>query len=171
MNASGPRRRETVDVIPAEARAYQGRAAGVASRAAAAAIDVAITLLLLVVIYSAAAAARFLVRRTSFSFPRPGLGLAILLGEALLFAIWTLAWTRTGRSRGARVLGLRVARLGGGRLGPARAAVRSLLCVVFPLGLLWCAISRSKRSIQDLIVGTEVVYDWRPAATTDEGTS
>jgi uncharacterized RDD family membrane protein YckC len=37
--------------------------------------------------------------------------------------------------------------------------------VLFPAGLLWVLASRRNASIQDLVVGTVVVYDWayRPA--------
>lgn len=166
MNETHPRRRDSVDVVPAEARVYQGRPAGIVSRVAAAIIDLAIVVLLMVAIYVAFAATRFLVRKEEFTFPRPGLAVAILVGEALLFAVWAIAWARTGRSRGSRVLGLRVARVGGRSVGALRAAARALLCVAFPVGLLWCAVSRSKRSVQDLIVGTEVVYDWLPETPT-----
>jgi uncharacterized RDD family membrane protein YckC len=32
--------------------------------------------------------------------------------------------------------------------------------VLFPAGLLWVLASRRNASVQDLIVGTAVVYDW-----------
>ena len=35
-----------------------------------------------------------------------------------------------------------------------------MLCVVFPVGLLWSAVSRERRSLQDLVVRSVVVYDW-----------
>jgi uncharacterized RDD family membrane protein YckC len=31
---------------------------------------------------------------------------------------------------------------------------------VFPVGLLWCAVSGENRSLADLLVRTSVVYDW-----------
>ena len=38
--------------------------------------------------------------------------------------------------------------------------IRAALCVHLPLLLIWVAFSRQQRSVQDLIVGTHVVYDW-----------
>jgi hypothetical protein len=32
---------------------------------------------------------------------------------------------------------------------------------VFPIGLLWCAVSTSRRSLQDIVVRTSVIYDWQ----------
>jgi hypothetical protein len=48
-----------------------------------------------------------------------------------------------------------------------RAVLRAALCVVFPLGLLWCALSRHRRSLQDLVVGSAVVYDGVGSGRTD----
>ena len=48
------------------------------------------------------------------------------------------------------------------RLGPIRAFVRAVLYAVFPLGLLWCAISAKRHSLQDVALRTQVVYAWLP---------
>ena len=42
------------------------------------------------------------------------------------------------------------------------AVLRAALYVVFPVGVLWCAMTGSRRSLQDLLLGTYVVYDWMP---------
>jgi hypothetical protein len=39
--------------------------------------------------------------------------------------------------------------------------LRAIACVLFPLGLLWSGISASRRSLQDLVLRTVVVYDVR----------
>ena len=42
---------------------------------------------------------------------------------------------------------------------------------MFPLLLVWVAVSRHNRSVQDLVVGTSVIYDWsavRRAASSDD---
>jgi uncharacterized RDD family membrane protein YckC len=51
-----------------------------------------------------------------------------------------------------------------------RSFARAVLYVLFPAGLLWVLVSRRNASLQDLLVGTVVVYDWayRPA---DEASS
>jgi hypothetical protein len=48
-----------------------------------------------------------------------------------------------------------------GRLGWWRAGLRALLCVIFPVGLFWSAVSR-RRSVQDVVMRSVVVYDWHP---------
>jgi hypothetical protein len=50
------------------------------------------------------------------------------------------------------------------------ALLRAALNVVFPLGLAWVAISRQNRSVQDVALGTSVIYDWtvRPRVPVDE---
>jgi uncharacterized RDD family membrane protein YckC len=73
----------------------------------------------------------------------------------------TVAWARTGRTRGGSLLGLRVVSAQLGPLGWWRAAMRAVTYVVFPVGLLWSAVSPTRRSVQDLLVRSVVVYDWR----------
>ena len=72
----------------------------------------------------------------------------------------TVAWWMAGRSIGDHVWGVRVTSRSGVELGLARAFVRAVACAVFPVGLLWCAIDRDRRSLQDLVLRTSVVYDW-----------
>ena len=40
--------------------------------------------------------------------------------------------------------------------------MRSAFCVFFPIGLFWCVISPERRSVQDVVLWTSVVYDWMP---------
>jgi len=60
----------------------------------------------------------------------------------LYSGVW---WHRTGRTYGCHV-------------------ITSLLCaafnLAFPLGLAWVVVGRQNRSIQDVVLGTSVVYDW-----------
>ena len=46
-----------------------------------------------------------------------------------------------------------------------RSGLRALACVVLPLGLLWCAVSRTRSSLQDIVVRSVVVYDAHPFVT------
>ena len=32
----------------------------------------------------------------------------------------------------------------------------------FPIGLFWCVVSPERRSVQDVVLWTRVVYDWMP---------
>ena len=85
----------------------------------------------------------------------------MLTALLVLVVYLTVAWATSGRTYGDHVMGLRVVSRDGGPVGPLRAGLRALTYVVFPLGLLWCAGGRSRRSVQDILVRTAVVYDWR----------
>jgi hypothetical protein len=43
---------------------------------------------------------------------------------------------------------------------PLSALLRAILCVIFPIGLLWSVVSDSSRSLQDVLLRTSVIYDW-----------
>jgi uncharacterized RDD family membrane protein YckC len=73
----------------------------------------------------------------------------------------TCGWTWTGRTVGKQVAGLRVVDRSGRRLSAIRALPRAVLCVLFPAGLLWILVSRRNASVQDVVVGSAVIYDWR----------
>jgi uncharacterized RDD family membrane protein YckC len=62
------------------------------------------------------------------------------------------------------MLGVRVVNYKGATMGAPGAILRAVLCVVFPIGLLWIAVSSANRSVQDLIFRTSVIYDWSPRA-------
>jgi hypothetical protein len=143
---------------PAEAE----RAAGVVTRVLAAAVDLGVVLVLMGLVLVTAAGLRFAAAPVSFRWPSPSWPLSVAVGAALATGYLAIAWAVTGRSAGGAVLGVRVRASGGGPLGGARAALRAALCVVFPLGLLWCALSRHRHSVQDVVVGSAVVYDRPP---------
>ncbi len=58
-----------------------------------------------------------------------------------------------------------VSSAGRASLGFLRQLARAFLCAVFPIGLLWCALDPARRSLQDLVLRTTVVYNWLPRAT------
>ena len=149
----------------------QGLRAGVVSRVAAAAIDLLYTVVLLVVAYASYAGFRFLRDARSFTWPQPSFDEALGVGAIVVVFMLATSWSSTGRSVGMRVLGLRLIGRTGHTIGPARSLLRAIACLVFPLGLFWSAISVRNASVQDLLFGTSVVYDWHmrvPAARTDE---
>jgi uncharacterized RDD family membrane protein YckC len=92
-------------------------------------------------------------------------------GENWLVLVIYLAgtWSSTGRSIGKQVMGLRVERRGGDPLGLPRALLRAILCAAFPVGLLWSVVDRRSASVQDLIMGSTVVYDWRARSPSADG--
>ena len=78
-----------------------------------------------------------------------------------------------GRTYGDHIMGLRVTGRRGRRLGPLRSFGRAAFCVFFPIGLFWCVVSPERRSVQDVVLWTRVVYDWlpRPGDEGHEGTA
>ncbi|WP_326834615.1 RDD family protein [Amycolatopsis rhabdoformis] len=134
--------------------------AGIVTRLLAAVLDAAVTGLLTTAGYLAVVAVRFAAAPWSFRWPTVPPALAGGITAAVAVVYLTVSWATLGRGYGAALLGLRV--LGRRRrLGWVRALVRALLCVVFPIGLLWVAVSPHRRSLQDVVLRTTVVYDWR----------
>lgn len=147
---------------PSVARGMQGQRAGVVSRFLADAIDLLVIVVTVVGVYFAVSGIRFLLRPRRFSWPEVSTLRLGTLGWILLIAYLTIGWANTGRTWGKGVLGLRVVCSQDTGLPLWRAFVRATLCVLFPIGLFWSAVSRRSESVQDLLVRTTVVYDWGP---------
>ena len=154
-----PARPATI-LVPAPARPYQGHRAGIITRCAAGAVDLAVAVLAVLVAYAGWAAALFLLRPRAFRFPEPAPGSLLTALLVVLTAYLAVGWVTTGQTYGARLMGLRVVDRHGHRLGPGRALMRALLCVLFPVLLFWVLVSRENRSVQDVLLRTAVVYDW-----------
>ncbi len=162
MTTGSARRRvvKPVSVLPAAAQPYQGLRAGVVSRVLANTVDFLALFAALGIIYLVACAGLFLVNPTSFHFPSVSWGVVLAVGAGLSLVYLTTCWATAERTYGDHVLGLRVVSFRGQRMRWAGAAVRAALCVVFPIGVLWCAVNSRNRSVQDIIVRSSVVYDW-----------
>jgi uncharacterized RDD family membrane protein YckC len=154
-----------VSPIPREARAYQGRPAGLVSRVLAAGVDLLVVIGVLLGIYAGWAAFLFLLHPASFKFPSPSTVLGFGLGFVVLTLYLTEAWTTTGRTYGDQIMGLRVVDHAGKVMRLPRALLRAVLYAFFPIGLLWVAVSRQNKSLQDILLRTSVVYDWRSVET------
>jgi uncharacterized RDD family membrane protein YckC len=156
----------SVDPIPKEVRYFQGRRAGLITRALAAAIDIGVVAVAMAAAYIGYSAVLFLFRPARFQLPTPSWQVTVIVGYIFLTLYLTGSWHSGGRTYGCHVMGLRVVDRLGQRLGWTLAFLRAVLCAIFPIGLVWAAISRENRSIQDLIVRTSVIYDWdvRPRA-------
>jgi uncharacterized RDD family membrane protein YckC len=138
----------------------QGHAAGLVSRFAAAAIDLGVILILLAATYGAVAGFAFIVDPRSFTWP-DGLGWSIpVVGIVIATPYLAISWCASGRTVGGSLLGLRVLSYRGQTMRLAGAVVRAFGCLVFPLGLLWIPFSPKRRSLQDVILRTSVIYDW-----------
>ena len=153
-----------VSPLPREARPYQGQRAGLVTRAAAAAIDGTVVFLALLAGYVAYAVLLFLLNPTNFTFPDISLVFSLASGFVVMVVYLTLSWRLSGRSYGALVLGLRVLSYRGDRMSLVGALLRALFCAIVPIGLLWVAVSRQNRSLQDVVLRTSVIYDWQPRA-------
>ncbi|HTZ45011.1 MAG TPA: RDD family protein [Jatrophihabitans sp.] len=155
-----PRPTRRLDAELDATRRLTGRRAGIVTRSIANTLDAVVVLLILVSGYLAVAAANFLLDPRGFQFPAPSFGLVLFLGGVVQGLYFAVFWLLGGQTYGDRVLGIRVVAAGGGRLGPLLAALRAYLCVILPIGLLWVAVSRHNRSVQDVLLRTSVVYDW-----------
>lgn len=146
--------------VPYEARGFQGHRAGFVTRAIAAGIDFAAVAAALGLVYLGWVALLFIVNPTRVSFPT--LSLAVVLSVSA-FANWAslaVAWATTGRSLGARVMGIRVVSFRGRVMRPAGAALRAAFCLAFMPGLFWVIVSKENRSLQDNVMRTSVIHDW-----------
>jgi uncharacterized RDD family membrane protein YckC len=133
--------------------------AGVVTRVLAACVDAVAVVLLAVALDLTAAGVRFVWSPGDFRWPQFAvLTMAVAL-QAVAAVYLAVGWAMAGRTYGARLMGLRVLSAGSGLLGWTRSGLRALVCVVFPLGLLWCAVSRTRSSVQDVVVRSVVVYD------------
>lgn len=155
-------------VVPA-ADANEG--AGLVSRAVAAAVDIAVVLLAVLLGYLGVAGARLVLRPRTFAWPEPGTAALTTIGVVVMVVYLAALWSTTGRTGGDQLMGIRVVNDRGERIGMARALVRSALCVVFPVGLLWCAVDRRRRSVQDVLIHSIVIYDWRARIPPEPGSA
>ena len=149
-----------VNTVPEEARAFQGRRAGLVTRVVAAGIDIGIVVIALVVAYLGFVVVVFLVQGREFAMPVPPLWLGPVAGAVVMTLYLTRWWHIGGRTYGNHVMGLRVLDRQGRKPNIVTAFLRAALNVVFPLGLAWLVVSRQNRSIQDVILRTSVIYDW-----------
>ena len=150
--------------VPPEARAYQGRRAGVVTRTVASAVDGLVVAAIELIAYLTWAVLRFMVNPLKFSFPQPPWAVILPAALVVLVLYLTAAWAVSGRTYGDLLMGLRVLGPAGHKLRLSGALLRALACALFPIGLLWCAVNPSNRSVQDVLLRTSVVYDWRPRA-------
>ena len=151
-----------LSAIPKEARAFQGQRAGIVTRVIAAAIDAGLVALALLAAYLGYAGLRFLVDPRGFSFPDARVFRSLIVGAVVLGLYLSVAWAVSGRTYGNVLMGLRVVGVHGGDVGWPRAALREAFYVVFPIGLFWVVLDPRQRSLQDRVLATSVVYDWKP---------
>jgi uncharacterized RDD family membrane protein YckC len=153
---SGPQ----INPIPPKARGFQGLRAGVVSRSLAGGIDYALVAAATFGTYLGVVVLMFLVDPRDFQPVTWTFGQFLLLGFGYMIVYLTLSFATTGRTIGARVMGLRVVGRKGRKVRWVPAFLRACFCAVFPIGLFWCALSRENRSVQDVVLRTSVIHEW-----------
>ena len=148
--------------VPREARSHQGTSAGVVTRLAAGVVDALVVALALAGSYAAWVALVFVLDPRRFRMPDASLLGSVAFFLAYLVVYLTVSWWMAGRSLGDHLWGIRVTSRNGDLMGLVRAFVRAVTCAFFPVGLLWCAVDRDRRSLHDLVLRTAVTYDWLP---------
>lgn len=143
----------------AEVRGRQGMRAGIASRFLATAIDLVVVILIGVVVLVVGAGVRSLFTGT-LTLELPSDAVRGPLASLLLLAYLGYGWGLNGRTVGMVVMGLRAVRRDGRDISAMRGLARAVLYLLFLPGILWVVVSRRNASLQDLLLGTAVVYDW-----------
>jgi uncharacterized RDD family membrane protein YckC len=156
-----PRPPEPPDPLPTEIRPYQGHRAGIVTRVAANSIDFAVVIGLVAGMYLTYVAAVFILDPIDFTWPDFPFATVLVVGLGVQVFYLSVAWGLTGRSAGKYVMGLRLLRFDGADIGFVGSVVRALFCTFFPIGLFWVIISGRNRSVQDMVLRTSCVYDWR----------
>ncbi len=153
-----------VDPIPPEGRVFQGRRAGLVTRAAAACIDIGVVVIALIVAYLGFVVVVFFVPPGGLEMPVPPLWLDLVAGYVVMVLYLTLWWHGGGRTYGCHLMGLRVVDRHRREPSIVTALLRAVFSVVFPLGLAWVVFSQQNRSVQDVVLRTSVIYDWGAAS-------
>jgi uncharacterized RDD family membrane protein YckC len=142
-------------------KALQRQRAGFATRMLAALIDGSVVLGAWFTGLGAITLVGFMFRPgRRLRLPHPPMWLTICGVAVLAVVILASGWATTGRSIGKRVVGLRLMRMSEQGVGWLAAFLRATACVVFPAGLFWVLFSPRNRSLQDIVLGTSVIYDW-----------
>jgi uncharacterized RDD family membrane protein YckC len=150
----------SASTVPREARGFQGNRAGFVTRAIAVGIDFAIVGVTLLLLYLGYAVVLFVFNPANPQLPDLPAAAVLITGGVTAHLLFTVAWSTTGRSPGARLMGIRVVNFQGKVMRLPGAALRALFCLGFMPGLFWVIISSQNRSLQDTVMRTSVIYDW-----------
>ena len=138
--------------------AAEPEVAGIVSRGVAALIDLAVAGAIVGILYVGAALTQLMLQPSAFRFPSLGL----FFSTTVMFAVAVLylagCWVTSGCTAGAVVMGLRVVGRRSTRVPLVVAVARAVACVVFPIGLALVAVDKQRRSVQDVVLRTRVVY-------------
>lgn len=161
--ASGTLPSYQIPTLPSDALEFQGERAGFITRMLAAGIDV---LLIFITVMGTAAAIwmlSFVFNPSDAAFGAgraPKVWTMVVYGYILNVLYWTVGWATGGRTIGNLIMGVRVVNFRGDKVRWVGAFVRALFCTFFPVGLFWVIVSGANRSVQDVVLRTNVIYDW-----------
>jgi uncharacterized RDD family membrane protein YckC len=139
------------------------RAAGIITRGLAAIIDLLVLLLIMSALYGGLVLVRLVYSPAAFSLPSLNAVFSTVVTFVVAVVYLTGCWTVSGSTVGAVTMGVRVVGRRSQRVSLPVGLLRAIGCVVFPIGLLWVVIDRQRRSLQDIVFRTRVVYSRPPA--------
>ena len=137
------------------------RAAGIITRGLAAIIDLVVVLLIMSALYGGLVLVRLVYSPTAFSLPSFNAVFSTVMTFAIAVLYLTACWTVSGSTAGAVTMGLRVVGRRSPRVSLLVGLLRAVGCVIFPIGLLWVVVDRQRRSLQDIVFRTRVIYSKR----------
>ncbi len=139
------------------------RAAGIITRGLAAVIDLLVVLLIMGGLYGGLVLVKLVYSPAAFSLPSLNVVFSTMVTFAVAVLYLTGCWVVSGSTAGAVTMGLRVVGRRSQRVRPIIGLLRAIACVVFPIGLMWVVIDARRRSLQDIVFRTKVVYSRPPA--------
>jgi uncharacterized RDD family membrane protein YckC len=134
------------------------RAAGIITRGFAAVIDLTVVLVIMGVLYGGLVLVRLVYSPTAFSLPSLNAVFSTVVTFVVAVVYLTGCWTVSGSTAGAVTMGLRVVGRRSQRVSLLVGLLRAICCVFFPIGLLWVVVDRQRRSLQDIVFRTQVIY-------------
>ena len=137
------------------------RAAGIITRGLAAIIDLVVVLLIMSALYGGLVLVRLVYSPTAFSLPSLNAVFSTVMTFAIAVLYLTACWTVSGSTAGAVTMGLRVVGRRSPRVSLLVGLLRAICCVLLPIGLLWVVVDRQRRSLQDIVFRTRVIYSKR----------
>ena len=146
-----------------ESAAEAERAAGIITRGLAAILDLLVVLLIMSALYGGLVLVRLVYSPAAFSLPSLNVVFSTLVTFVVAVVYLMGCWTVSGSTAGAVMMGLRVVGRRSQRVSLLVGLLRAIGCVLFPIGLLWVMVDSRRRSLQDIVFRTRVVYS-RPSA-------
>lgn len=134
------------------------RSAGIVTRGLAAVIDLVVVLLIMSALYGGMVLVRLVYSPTDFSLPSVNVVFSTVVTFVVAVLYLTGCWTLSGSTAGAVAMGLRVVGRRSQRVSLLVGLLRATTCVLFPIGLLWVVADRRRRSLQDIVFRTRVIY-------------